>query len=178
MQIVEHRIAGVRQVASPNCNARPAGEVSLIVVHGISLPAGVFGGTQVEQLFCNSLDTSDPQMADLKDVEVSSHIFIRRDGEILQFVPFDMRAWHAGESRLHGRTDCNDFSVGIELEGTDTQAYEAAQYASLARVCRALMQHYGVLEIVGHSHIAPGRKTDPGPAFNWARLRSLLAKQL
>ena len=129
-------------------------------------------------MFLNTLDTSTPVLSDLAGVRVSSHLFIRRDGEVLQFVPFDKRAWHAGVSSFRDRNQCNDFSVGIELEGTDDLPYEAAQYTSLGVVCAALMQTYSIHEIRGHSDIAPGRKTDPGPAFNWVLLMRAIAGKL
>lgn len=176
-QIVDHRIVAARQCNSPNCNARPSGEISLIVIHGISLPVGHFTNNFVERLFLNALDvTIHPDFADLAGVCVSSHLLIRRDGALCQFVAFDQRAWHAGTSQFEGRDNCNDFSIGIELEGTDTSAYRDAQYWTLARVCKLLVRDYALdpQHIVGHSDIAPGRKTDPGPAFNWARFRTLL----
>ena len=178
MEIIDHRVEGVRQVESPHQNDRPDAEISLIVLHGISLPAGSFGSEEVEALFCNRLDTSRRGFRSLAGVEVSSHLFVRRDGSIVQFVPFDRRAWHAGESRIGSRENCNDFSIGIELEGTDIRPYETVQYEVLAELCLSLMRHYGISEIVGHSHIAPGRKTDPGPSFRWQRLRGLLAARL
>lgn len=160
---------------SPNCNERPDAEISLIVVHGISLPAGRFGGEEIEQLFTNALDTKREGLQDLEGVRVSSHLLIQRTGTILQFVPFHLRAWHAGQSSFVGRADCNDYSIGIELEGTDDLPYEDVQYQQLAAVCRTLMTHYGIREIRGHSHIAPGRKTDPGPSFEWQRLKRGIA---
>ncbi len=161
-----------RQVRSPNVDARPQGTaLSLIVVHGISLPPGQFGGDAIEQLFTNTLDTrAHPYYASLEGLRVSSHFLVRRDGELLQFASCADRAWHAGASRWKGRERCNDFSVGIELEGTDTTPYTGAQYAMLGRLCRALATRYGALDIAGHEDIAPGRKTDPGPSFDWARL--------
>lgn len=171
-------VAPARQCASPNHDARPVGAVpELIVVHGISLPPGEFGGPHIESLFCNRLDAgAHPYFAEIAGLEVSAHALIRRDGEIVQFVPFGRRAWHAGASQFEGRERCNDFSIGIELEGTDTLAYTTAQYTVLAGVIGALRQAYPTLAaapIVGHSDIAPGRKTDPGPAFDWSRLDSL-----
>ena len=162
---------------SPNCDDRPDAEISLVVVHGISLPAGHFGTPYVIDLFCNQLETSaHPDFGDLQDVHVSAHLMIRRDGHVLQFVPFHRRAWHAGESSHQGRSLCNDFSIGIELEGTDDTPYRPAQYQRLVAVCRQLMNDYAidVSRIVGHCHIAPGRKTDPGEAFNWQAFRGLL----
>lgn len=166
------------QVCSPNCDARPqATPVTLIVVHGISLPPGQFGGDAVERLFTNRLDpAAHPYYATIAGLRVSTHFLVRRDAALLQFVPCTQRAWHAGESAWRGRSRCNDFSIGIELEGTDESPYATAQYRLLARLVRALRRHYPIEEVVGHSDIAPGRKTDPGPAFDWARLRRLLAR--
>ena len=168
-----------RYVPSPNCDARPNNEApSLIVVHGISLPAGEFGGPYIEELFTNHLQaTEHPAFADLAELKVSAHLLIRRDGEVIQFVPFDRRAWHAGASEYQGRARCNDFSIGIELEGTDNLAYEAEQYQALAQVIACLLRNYPSLQrqhIIGHSDIAPGRKTDPGPAFDWPKLSHVL----
>jgi AmpD protein len=174
-QIVEHQWAAATQIPSPNFDRRPAGEVSLIIVHGISLPEGQFGGDEIVQLFTNSLDTNRRGLEDLAGVEVSSHLLIRRDGEVIQFVPFNQRAWHAGQSTFAGRAHCNDYSVGIELEGTDHTPYEIEQYEQLATICRHLMAHYGASEIRGHTHVAPDRKTDPGPAFDWLRLQRGIA---
>jgi len=170
-------------IPSPNCNDRPdSNDISLIVVHGISLPAGQFGGPYIEQLFTNQLDTQKHEaFKDLEGLKVSSHLLIRRDGQVLQFVPFDKRAWHAGVSQFEGRKDCNDFSIGIELEGTDELAYEEPQYQQLATVIMTLLKHYPTISrerIVGHSDIAPGRKTDPGPVFDWAKLAHVLADRL
>lgn len=169
----------VRRIASPNCDARPPGtEPDLIVVHGISLPPGQYGGPWIDQLFTNTLPRSvHPYFEDIADARVSAHVLIRRGGEMMQYVPFHLRAWHAGASSYCGRTACNDFSIGIELEGTDETPYEGAQYASLARLIALLLDAYPALSaerIAGHSDIAPGRKTDPGPAFDWPRLRTLL----
>ncbi len=171
--------AQVRQVLSPHFDARPRNvSAELIIVHGISLPPGKFGSACIEELFTGNLD---PQahvfFRDLAQQRVSAHALIRRDGQIVQFVPFDKRAWHAGASQYQGRDACNDFSIGIELEGTDELPYEDAQYASLGRLLRALLATYPALSrerIVGHSDVAPGRKTDPGPSFEWARLHALL----
>lgn len=164
---------------SPNHNERPSGSrIELLVVHNISLPAGRFGGGYIEALFTNRLDVeADPSFAELAGLEVSAHLLIDRAGAVTQFVGFDQRAWHAGKSSFAGCENCNDFSIGIELEGTDLLPYTDAQYAVLAAVIRLLMLRYPALEpqrIVGHSDVAPGRKTDPGPAFDWARLRGLL----
>lgn len=172
-------ICGERWVPSPNCDARPAGaSLDLIVVHGISLPPGRFGGPWIDDLFTNHLDpAAHPYFATLAHLEVSAHLLISRQGHITQYVGFEQRAWHAGVSSYRGRERCNDFSIGIELEGADDVPYEDVQYASLARVVRALRNHYPTLArapIVGHSDIAPGRKTDPGPAFDWPRCRRLI----
>ncbi len=177
MLITDHRLDIARQQPSPNCDDRPRDEISLIVIHGISLPTGQFGGREVEALFCNDLDsTSHPDFAELCDLQVSSHLFVRRDGAVIQFVPFNRRAWHAGESVYKGQRNCNDFSIGIELEGLDTEPYEDAQYQVLAPICSALSRCYGISikNLVGHCDIAPGRKTDPGPAFDWQRFRQAL----
>ena len=168
--------ASATQIPSPNCDARPAGtEVSLIVVHGISLPPGQFGGGDVARLFTNTLDPgADPFYPGIAHLKVSSHFFIRRDGELVQFVPCGHRAWHAGVSSWRKRASCNDYSVGIELEGTDDLPYASPQYLMLARVARALRGRYPIRDMVGHSDVAPGRKTDPGAAFDWPRLGRLL----
>jgi len=168
-------IEGARRVASPNCDERPAGSaIELLVVHAISLPPGEFGGPHIADLFCNRLDCgAHPYFATLRDLKVSSHFLIRRDGELVQFVSCAQRAWHAGESSWRGRSRCNDFSLGIELEGTDEMPFTDAQYAQLAGLTRALAAAYPVADIVGHADIAPGRKTDPGPHFDWPRFRAL-----
>jgi len=170
---------GARQIASPNYDPRPPGvEADLIVVHGISLPPGDFGGPWIDRLFTNTLPTdAHPYFAEIGTLRVSSHLVITRDGALTQYVKFSDRAWHAGRSSYDGREACNDFSVGVELEGTDTLPYEAAQYAALAEVVAALCTAYPQLSpdrLVGHSDIAPGRKTDPGPAFDWERARRLI----
>jgi N-acetyl-anhydromuramoyl-L-alanine amidase len=167
---------GARQVASPNYDARPQGvEADLIVVHGISLPPGEFGGPWIEKLFKNSLPLDmHPYFAEIGELRVSSHLLVARDGALTQFVKFTDRAWHAGQSSYDGRPACNDFSIGVELEGVDTVDYEAAQYDTLAEVVAALCDAYPRLStdrVVGHSDISPGRKTDPGPAFDWERAR-------
>jgi AmpD protein len=169
-----HRRAARRR--SPNCDDRPPGtRVTLLVVHGISLPPGRFGGDAVERLFTNRLDpAAHPYFAGLAGLRVSAHFFIRRDGALLQFVPCERRAWHAGASSWRGRERCNDFSIGVELEGTDTRPYTARQYLRLARLVGALRSRYPIADLAGHSDIAPGRKSDPGPAFDWRRLRALL----
>jgi AmpD protein len=172
-------LIGVRQVLSPHFNQRPAGvEPTLIVVHGISLPAGEFGGPWIDRLFTGNL-TADahPSFGEIASLRVSAHVVIRREGALTQYVPFGARAWHAGTSNYQGREACNDFSVGIELEGTDDVAYTEPQSLSLSRLIGALCNTYPGLSrsrLVGHSDIAPGRKTDPGPAFDWALLRRLL----
>lgn len=161
----------VTLTASPNCDARPQGVTpSLLVVHNISLPPGVFGGPYVTDLFLNRLHLdAHPWFKQLNGLKVSAHFFVRRDGSIVQFVSTDQRAWHAGVSRFNGRERCNDYSVGIELEGTDTLAYTAAQYLALSHLSVTLQARYPLLAVRGHEHIAPGRKTDPGTAFDWAR---------
>ncbi len=172
--------AGVPFIASPNHDARPQGEApSLVVIHGISLPPGEFGGDGVARLFTNALDpVAHPFYATIAELRVSAHFFIRRDGSPLQFVSCNERAWHAGVSQWRGRERCNDFSIGIELEGTDETRYEDAQYAILARLLQALKRRYPLLAAaVGHSDIAPGRKTDPGPSFDWDRLAVLAGAQ-
>jgi AmpD protein len=165
-----------RQVDSPNQDARPdCADISLIVVHGISLPPGEFGGDAVERLFTNTLDPqAHPYFGTISALRVSSHFLIRREGALLQFVSCARRAWHAGESVWRGRRRCNDFSIGIELEGADDVPYAPAQYAMLGRLVRVLQRRYAMREIVGHSDIAPGRKTDPGPRFDWPRLARLV----
>jgi len=175
-------ISGARFLASPHHDARPAGTgIDLLVIHGISLPPGEFGGPWIEQLFMGTLPKdAHPYFKDIAALKVAPHLLIRRDGMLQQFVPFHERAWHAGASNYQGREACNDFSIGIEIEGDDTTPYAAAQYPVLASISAALMRAYpGVTtaRIVGHSDIAPGRKTDPGPAFDWARYRDILASQ-
>ncbi len=170
---------GARQVASPNHDARPQDmDIALIVVHGISLPPGEFGGPWIDMLFTNALPTDrHPYFAEVAGLKVSSHLLIRRDGEVVQYVSFRERAWHAGQSDYQGRARCNDFSIGIELEGADDVAYEHAQYRALTDVTDVLCAAYPTLSperVVGHSDIAPGRKTDPGSAFDWPRLRAML----
>lgn len=174
-------VVGARQLPSPNQDARPAGAtLDLIVVHGIGLPPGEFGGPWVERLFLNTLPPdAHPFFRTLEGLKVSAHVFVRRDGAMLQFVPFHARAWHAGLSSWQSRTACNDFSIGIELEGADEVPYEPVQYEVLAALIAALNAAYPTLApeaIVGHSDIAPGRKTDPGPSFDWGHFgRRLLA---
>ncbi|MDY6978513.1 MAG: 1,6-anhydro-N-acetylmuramyl-L-alanine amidase AmpD [Pseudomonadota bacterium] len=172
-------LQGARQCPSPNYNARPdPGDISLLVIHGISLPPQQFGGDAIDRFFTNCLDPAQhPYFREICDLQVSAHLLIRRDGELVQYVPFIERAWHAGDSVFAGRTNCNDFSIGIELEGSDELPYEPVQYRQLQAVTRLLQQAYpGITRerIVGHCDIAPGRKTDPGPAFDWARLMAAL----
>lgn len=170
-------LQGAVYISSPNCDERPEGvAVELIVIHSISLPPGKFGSSYVADFFTNCLDCSaHPYFAEIKNLHVSAHFFIRRNGEVIQFVPCAKRAWHAGASDWRGRECCNDFSIGIELEGCDDQPFEAIQYEKLAELVRALKSVYPIRDIAGHSDIAPGRKTDPGPCFDWERFRGMLA---
>jgi AmpD protein len=170
-------IDGARQVPSPNCDDRPPGvEADLIILHGISLPPGEYGGPWIDRLFTNDLPgDAHPYFAEVAALRVSAHVLVRRDGEAVQYVPLQRRAWHAGVSSWQGRERCNDYSIGIELEGIDTAPYEAAQYATLAGLIVGLCRAYPRLSIervVGHSDVAPGRKSDPGMAFDWPRLRA------
>jgi N-acetyl-anhydromuramoyl-L-alanine amidase len=172
-------LTGVRQVLSPHFDSRPpAVATDLIVVHGISLPPGEYGGPWIDRLFTGQLPPQHhPYFATIEGARVSAHLLIRRDGEIVQFVPFHERAWHAGVSTFKGRTACNDFSIGIEMEGADDEAYTSEQYVAAASAIRALIAAYPVMgaqQVLGHSDIAPGRKTDPGPAFDWDHFRRLL----
>jgi AmpD protein len=164
------------QVPSPNWDLRPEGEaVSMLVIHNISLPPGEFGGDAILRLFTNALDFGEhPYYETLRGTRVSSHFLIRRDGELVQFVPCTCRAWHAGASSWNGRERCNDFSIGVELEGADEVPYTGAQYRRLADLTVELRRRYPIADVVGHADIAPGRKTDPGPAFDWAHYRALL----
>lgn len=173
------KIDGAEFIPSPNYNHRPDKTViELLVIHGISLPPGQFGGSAVQQFFTNNLDTTQhPYYATLVNMHVSSHLFIRRNGQIIQFVPLHLRAWHAGESSFQGKNNCNDYSIGVELEGTDDIPYTDEQYQRLVEVIKLLQKSYPALtldRIVGHSDIAPSRKTDPGPAFDWQHLHGLL----
>ena len=163
----------VRRVDSPNFDSRPpVDSIELIVIHNISLPPGSYGGGNIERLFTNALDLSaDPFFAQIAGARVSAHVLIDRDGKTTQFVSFTQRAWHAGASVFNGRTDCNDFSVGIELEGTDFELFADAQYRSLNFVVDALLAAHPIKAVLGHSDIAPDRKTDPGPHFDWRRVR-------
>jgi len=169
-------LAWARSCPSPNVGPRPDGTlVDLIVIHSISLPPGCYGGPEVEQLFTNQLDwDAHPYFQAIRGLKVSSHFFVRRDGELLQFVALGARAWHAGDSRWRGRDNCNNHSVGIELEGLEGDHFEPAQYATLARLCAAIATHLPIAHIAGHEHIAPGRKHDPGAGFDWAALQRAL----
>lgn len=163
-------LVGCEYIPSPNCDERPAGAIELLVVHNISLPPDEFGGEGVRRLFTNTLDpAAHPYYASIADLRVSAHFFVRRDGQIIQFVPCLKRAWHAGGSCWQGVSRCNDFSIGIELEGSDTVPFTDAQYAALRQLTLALRAAYPIRGIAGHSDIAPQRKTDPGPCFDWAR---------
>lgn len=170
-------VLGVRALCSPNCDDRPPGcTVDLLIVHGISLPPGEFGGEHIDRLFCNRLDPgAHPFFREVHALRVSAHVLVRRDGTLTQYVPITRRAWHAGVSSFQGRERCNDYSVGVELEGADHLAYTGAQYAVLADLAAALMRAYPAIDVsrlVGHSQVSPGRKSDPGPAFDWPRLRA------
>jgi AmpD protein len=167
-----------RHAPSPHCDERPPEAViSMAVIHAISLPPGEFGGDAVERFFAGSLDpAAHPYFREIHAQRVSAHFFIRRDGTLIQFVPCALRAWHAGVSVWQGRERCNDFSIGIELEGCDELAFAPVQYAVLARLLTALRGHFPIRDIVGHADIAPGRKTDPGPYFDWSGLRAMLPR--
>lgn len=176
----DHWLVEARKQASPNFNERPLGQApELLVIHNISLPPGEFGGGYIDALFCNRLAaTAHPYFAQVHELRVSAHFLIERNGAIVQYVGCDKRAWHAGLSSWQGRDNCNDFSIGIELEGADNIAYDDHQYAQLVQLIASLLAHYprlSVTAITGHEHIAPGRKTDPGPAFDWSRLQTDLA---
>lgn len=168
--------AGARFIPSPNCDERPVGAaIELLVIHHISLPPGKFGGKGIVELFTNRLNpAAHPYYAAIAGMKVSAHFLIRRGGELIQFVPCAKRAWHAGESSWKGRARCNDFSIGVELEGTGEVTFTGVQYRRLVALTRALTMRYPIADIAGHSDIAPGRKTDPGPSFDWARYRALL----
>jgi AmpD protein len=170
-------LAAARQAPSPNCDSRPAGaEVALLVLHSISLPRGAYGGDAIERLFTNRLDpASHPEFGDLAGLRVSSHFLVRRDGELVQFVPVHRRAWHAGASRWRGRGRCNDISVGVELEGTDADEFTPAQYRRLSALVRALRELLPLRQCAAHSDVAPGRKSDPGAGFDWTRFLAELA---
>lgn len=172
-------LQGVEYIPSPNADDRPeSAGIELVVVHNISLPPGEFGGPYIDQLFCNRLDPEEhPYFQEIHRLRVSAHALVRRDGRVVQFVPFHQRAWHAGESSYCGREGCNDFSIGIELEGTDDSPYEEVQYRQLADIISCLRETYPAIAkdaITGHCDIAPQRKTDPGPAFDWDHLKELL----
>ncbi|WP_158161898.1 1,6-anhydro-N-acetylmuramyl-L-alanine amidase AmpD [Grimontia hollisae] len=177
--IKDHLLDNATIILSPHCNARPdESDISLLVIHNISLPPGEFGGPYIEDFFQGKL-TSDahPFFDEIRDVQVSAHCLIKRDGSVVQFVPFNKRAWHAGVSSFEGRGQCNDFSIGIELEGTDDLPYTDAQYQALAAVTQSIMNHYPAVtadRITGHEHIAPERKTDPGQSFHWEKFRASL----
>ncbi len=172
------RVDAARYVASCNCDERPPGEaITLLVIHNISLPPGEFGGDAIVRLFTNELDCrSHPYYRTLAGLRVSAHFLIRRTGELLQFVPCTKRAWHAGVSSWRGRSGCNDFSVGVELEGTDDAPYTEPQYRVLAELTRALQSAYPISAVAGHCDVAPGRKTDPGPSFDWPRFRNTISR--
>lgn len=165
-------LRGARRVPSPNFDERPGDEsIRLVVIHAISLPPGKLGGPEIIQLFTNCLDPRDhPYFREIQNLRVSAHFLVRRDGELIQFVPCTDRAWHAGISSWRGRENCNNFSIGIELEGCDQLSFEDAQYQTLNRLLADLRSHFSIEAVVGHSDVAPGRKTDPGPCFDWNRL--------
>lgn len=170
-------LAGGEYIPSPNCDDRPPGAIELLVIHNISLPPGEFGGDGVQRLFTNTLDRgAHPYYQTLAGLEVSAHFFVRRDGQVIQFVPCIKRAWHAGESLWQGKFRCNDFSIGIELEGSDAVPYTEAQYAALDLLTRTLREAYPIRGIAGHCDISPHRKTDPGPCFDWGRYLTDCAK--
>jgi N-acetyl-anhydromuramoyl-L-alanine amidase len=175
----EGRLARARYVASPNCDARPAGtRVSLLVLHSISLPPGRYGGDAIERLFTNRLDPqAHPYFREIAQLRVSAHFLVRRDGALVQFVPLQMRAWHAGASRWRGAERCNDFSVGVELEGTEQARFSDAQYRCLGRLVHALAARLPLRACAAHSDVAPGRKGDPGAHFDWARCFAGLARR-
>jgi AmpD protein len=181
--ITDHWLDGAVRVPSPNCSERPdPDDISLLVIHNISLPPGEFGGPHIDALFCNRLDPAvHPYFAGICELRVSAHLLLRRDGTVVQYVPFDRKAWHAGRSSFEGRAECNEYSIGIELEGTDELPYTAAQYRTLIELTQLLLQHYPRLapeRITGHADIAPGRKTDPGPAFDWESYRAAVLPAL
>ncbi|HIQ07676.1 MAG TPA: 1,6-anhydro-N-acetylmuramyl-L-alanine amidase AmpD [Thiotrichaceae bacterium] len=169
-------------IASPNCDERPEGELSLVVIHNISLPPNKFGGDHISDLFTNQLDTTvDPFFSEIEALRVSSHLLINRQGKVTQYVPFHQRAWHAGVSQYLGRSQCNDFSIGIELEGTDFEPFTEVQYETLIECLRSINLAYPSIElsqITGHEHIAPSRKTDPGPHFMWQKLAAAFGVEL
>ncbi len=171
MSIKNHLWIKAKQLVSPNFNERPTVEISLLVIHNISLPPKQYGNNFIEQFFLNQLDSNQhPYFLSIKDLKVSSHLLIKRTGEVIQFVPFDKRAWHAGRSSFNEQENCNDYSIGIELEGVDNEPYDAVQYQQLNDIISHLKHHYPINNIVGHSDIAPSRKTDPGCAFDWSKI--------
>ena len=172
-------LKGARRVPSPHCDERPAGTpVELVVIHAISLPPGEFGGDAIERFFTGTLHPdAHPYYRQIGALRVSAHFLVYRDGEVVQFVPCERRAWHAGASSWRDRSGCNDFSIGIELEGCDTLPFEAVQYDVLASLLASIERRHPIVDIVGHADVAPGRKTDPGPHFDWPRLRALLARR-
>ncbi|MDO9318016.1 MAG: 1,6-anhydro-N-acetylmuramyl-L-alanine amidase AmpD [Gammaproteobacteria bacterium] len=179
--IVDHRLSFARQTSSPNCSERPEGvAIDLLVIHNISLPPGEYGGGHIDELFSNRLNPlQHSYFAEIAQLRVSAHLLIDRHGAVTQYVPFNMKAWHAGASCFCGRDNCNEYSIGIELEGTDSEPFTAAQYDQLARVTDLLRHAYPQItpaRIVGHSDIAPDRKTDPGPCFDWQHYRSRCAE--
>ena len=167
---------GARRCESTNFGPRPEGmAIDLALIHSISLPPGEYGGDAIERLFTNRLDwDAHAYFQQIRGLEVSAHFLVRRDGELVQFVSCDARAWHAGASVWHGRSECNDFSIGIELEGLEGERFDASQYVALAALIDALKARYPIAAVVGHEHVAPGRKNDPGPGFDWVRLRSMV----
>jgi len=178
--LVSGLVEGARYIPSPNCDLRPDGMTpEVLIIHSISLPPGQFGGPGIEQLFCNRLNPEEhPYYREIKDMQVSAHLLVRRNGEVIQFVPLHRRAWHAGQSSCEGRTRVNDFSIGIEMEGTEDQPFEPIQYQALAELTRAIRQAYPAItpeRIYGHADISPGRKADPGPFFDWQRYRTMCA---
>lgn len=180
LAVEHHKLNGAKWVPSPNFNGRPSERIDMLVIHNISLPPNEFSGPYVEAFFCNQLDcNAHPYFEEIKDLQVSAHLFINREGRVTQFVPFNERAWHAGVSEWQGESNCNDFSIGIELEGADDIPYTNMQYDVLARVTNALQRAYPYItqdRIVGHNDIAPGRKTDPGDSFDWGYYRQLLER--
>lgn len=179
MLIIDHKLSGIKHRCSAHCDDKPSGEVGLVVLHCISLPEGQYGNSYIDDLFMGCIDCdAHESFHSLSGIRVSAHVVIGRNGQITQYVPFHRRAWHAGVSSFEGRESCNDFSVGIELEGTDKTEFSDAQYDALNRVLQSLLNHYPELSpdnIVGHSDIAPGRKTDPGIGFDWQRVKSALS---
>jgi len=171
--IHNHLLSSAKQSPSDNHNERGVG-ISMVVIHSISLPPGEFDNNYIEQFFTNQLDFfAHPYFKTIKDLQVSAHLLIRRDGSIIQFVPFDKRAWHAGKSSFNGKNNCNDFSIGIELEGDDNTPYESVQYQSLNKTLKTLKSSYPIKDIVGHSDVSPGRKTDPGDKFEWNKINEI-----